>query len=204
MILKVPPTKSNLFKLKQDLSFAREGHQLLDRKREVLIMELMQLIHTIKNLQRRLADQLKIAYAEFREAYIEMGSEEIERANYAYLEPLTLSIRERSVMGVPIPEVSAAKKLEKIKLGMMNSSPKFDGSSTKFLEIIPLLIEYAQANLTLTRLANEIKKTQRRVNALENIFIPDNEETIKYISDVLEENDREDFFRRKRIKKRSD
>jgi len=204
MILKVPPTKSNLFKLKQDLSFAREGYQLLDRKREVLIMELMQLIHTIKNLQRRLADQLKIAYAEFQEAYIEMGSEEIERANYAYLEPLTLSIRERSVMGVPIPEVSAAKKLEKIKLGMMNSSPKFDSSSSKFLEVIPLLIEYAQANLTLTRLANEIKKTQRRVNALENIFIPDNEETIKYISDVLEENDREDFFRRKRIKKRSD
>ncbi len=204
MILKVPPTKSNLFKLKQDLSFAREGYQLLDRKREVLIMELMQLIHTIKNLQRRLADQLKIAYAEFQEAYIEMGSEEIERANYAYLEPLTLSIRERSVMGVPIPEVSAAKKLEKIKLGMMNSSPKFDSSSSKFLDVIPLLIEYAQANLTLTRLANEIKKTQRRVNALENIFIPDNEETIKYISDVLEENDREDFFRRKRIKKRSD
>ena len=204
MILKVPPTKSNLFKLKQDLSFAREGHQLLDRKREVLIMELMQLIHTIKNLQRKLADQLKIAYAEFREAYIEMGSEEIERANYAYLEPLTLSIRERSVMGVPIPEVSATKKLEKIKLGMMNSSPKFDGSSAKFLEVIPLLIEYAQANLTLTRLANEIKKTQRRVNALENIFIPDNEDTIKFISDVLEENDREDFFRRKRIKKRSD
>ena len=89
-------------------------------------------------------------------------------------------------LGVPIPEVSAAKKLEKIKLGMMNSSPKFDSSSTKFLEVIPLLIEYAQANLTLTRLANEIKKTQRRVNALENIFIPDNEETIKYISDVLE------------------
>jgi len=172
------------------------------RKREVLIMELMQLIHTIKNLQRRLADQLKVAYSEFQEAYVEMGSEEIERANYAYLEPLELSIHERSV--VPIPEVSAAKLPEKVKLGMMNSSPKFDSSSTKFSEVIPLLIEYAQANLTLTRLANEIKKTQRRVNALENIFIPDNEETIKYISDVLEENDREDFFRRKRIKKRSD
>ena len=204
MILKVPPTKSNLFKLKQDLSFAQEGYELLDRKREVLIMELMQLIHTIKNLQRRLAEQLKTAYIEFQDAYIEMGSEEIERANYACMEPLTLSIRERSVMGVPIPEVSATKQPGKVKLGMMNSSPKFDSSSAKFSEVIPLLIEYAQANLTLTRLANEIKKTQRRVNALENIFIPDNEETIKYISDVLEENDREDFFRRKRIKKRSD
>jgi len=200
MILKVPPTKSNLFKLKQDLAFAKEGYELLDRKREVLIMELMQLIHTIKNLQRQLAEQLKSAYSEFQDAYIEMGSEEIERANFAYLEPLELSIRERSVMGVPIPEVSTVSQPQKTKIGMMGSSPKFDSSSSKFLDVIPLLIEYAQANLTLTRLANEIKKTQRRVNALENIFIPDNEDTIKYITDVLEENDREDFFRRKRIK----
>ena len=200
MILKIPPTKSNLFKLKQDLSFAKEGYELLDRKREVLIMELMQLIHSIKNLQRELASRLKSAYSEFQDAYVEMGSEEIERANFAYLEPLELTIRERSVMGVPIPEVSAAKQLKKTKIGMLGSSPKFDSSSKKFLDVIPLLIEYAQANLTLTRLANEIKKTQRRVNALENIFIPDNEDTIKYITDVLEENDREDFFRRKRIK----
>ncbi len=200
MILKIPPTKSNLFKLKQDLAFAKEGYELLDRKREVLIMELMQLIHTIKNLQRRLAEQLKSAYADFQNAYIDMGSEEIERANFAFLEPLELSIHERSVMGVPIPEVAAAKSPKKTKIGMLGSSPNFDSASDKFLDVIPLLIEYAQANLTLTRLANEIKKTQRRVNALENIFIPDNEETIKYITDVLEENDREDFFRRKRIK----
>ena len=203
MILKIPPTKSNLFKLHQDLSFAREGYELLDRKREVLIMELMQLVHTIKNLQRRLADELRGAYSTFRDAYIDMGSEEIERANYAYLEPLELNIRERSIMGVPIPEVFAARKLAKVQIGMMNSSPQFDRAASQFAQVIPLLIEYAQANLTLTRLANEIRKTQRRVNALENIFIPNSRETIKYISDVLEENEREDFFRRKKIKKRN-
>ncbi len=85
----------------------------------------------------------------------------------------------------------------------MNTSVHFDTAATEFTDVIPLLIEYAQANLTLTRLANEIKKTQRRVNALENIFIPDNQDTIKYISDVLEENEREDFFRRKKIKKKT-
>jgi len=109
MIRKLPPTKSNLFKLQKELKFAREGYELLDRKREVLIMELMQVIHTIKNLQRRLAAALEEAYATFRRAYVEMGSEEIERANYAYLEPLELSLIERSVMGVAIPEVHASR-----------------------------------------------------------------------------------------------
>ncbi len=201
MALRLPPTKSNLFKLQRDLRFAREGHELLDRKREVLIMELMQIIHTIKNLQRRLAEQLRAAYDTFREAYIDMGSEEIERANYAYLESLELSMRERSVMGVPIPEVRAVRVPRKVQIGLLDTCTSFDSAVSQFSQAIPLLVEYAQANLTLTRLATEIRKTQRRVNALENIFIPDAEETVKYITDVLEESEREDFFRRKQVKK---
>ena len=200
MILKLPPTKSNMFRLQRDLRFARDGHDLLDRKREVLVMELMQLVHTIKNLQRRLADQLKDAYATFRDAYIDMGSEEIERANYAFLDPLDISVVERSVMGVPVPMVRANRMPRKVQIGAMDASPSFDQAVDEFIKVIPLLIDYAQANLTLTRLAFEIQKTQRRVNALENIFIPDASDTIKFIRDSLEEGDREDFFRRKRVK----
>ena len=200
MVLKLPPTKSNMFRLQRDLRFAREGHDLLDRKREVLVMELMQLVHTIKNLQRRLADQLQEAYATFRVAYIEMGSEEIERANYAYLEQLDLAVTERSVMGVPVPEVNAVRMPRKVQIGAMDSSPSFDLAVDQFIKVLPLLLDYAQANVTLTRLAYEIQKTQRRVNALENIFIPDADDTIKFIRDSLEEGEREDFFRRKRVK----
>lgn len=201
MVRKLPPTKSNLFKLQQELKFAREGFNLLDRKREVLIMEMMQVIHTIKNLQRRLADKLEAAYAEFREAYIDMGSEEIERANYAWLEPLELSLTERSVMGVSVPEVHAGRVPRKVHVGLLGTCAAFDAAVDHFNDVIPLLLEYTQANLTLTRLATEIQKTQRRVNALENMFIPDAEDTIKYIRDVLEESEREDFFRRKQVKK---
>jgi V/A-type H+-transporting ATPase subunit D len=200
-MIKVPPTKSNLFKLEQDLRFAREGYELLDRKREVLVMELMQSVHTIKNLRRRLAEQLEIAYRELREAYIDMGSEEIERANYAYLEPLEISLRERSVMGVPVPEVHAAHVPRRVQLGLLGTCPAFDRSVAEFHAVIPLLVEYTQANLTLTRLASEIQKTQRRVNALENLFIPEATATIKFIRDVLEESEREDFFRRKQVKR---
>jgi V/A-type H+-transporting ATPase subunit D len=201
MLIKVPPTKSNLFKLQQDLRFAREGYELLDRKREVLVMELMQIVHTIKNLQRRLAEQLEQAYAALRDAYVEMGSEEIERANYAYLEPLEITLRERSVMGVPVPEVASTRVPQRVQLGMLGTCPAFDRSVDEFHAVIPLLVEYTQANLTLTRLATEIQKTQRRVNALENIFIPDATDTIKFIRDSLEEGEREDFFRRKQVKK---
>ena len=201
MIRKLPPTKSNLFKLQQELKFASEGYNLLDRKREVLIMEMMQVIHTIKNLQRRLADKLDTAYSSFRDAYIDMGSEEIERANYAWLDPLELKLTERSVMGVPIPEIHAGHVPPRVHVGLLGTSASFDCAVDQFHDVIPLLLEYTQANLTLTRLATEIQKTQRRVNALENIFIPEAEDTIKYIRDVLEESEREDFFRRKQVKK---
>lgn len=203
MVLKVPPTKSVMFRLQQDLRFGREGHDLLDRKREVLVMELMQLLHTIRDVQRRLAEQLQRAYAALRDAYIEMGSENIERANYAYLEPFELSVTEHSVMGVPLPLVHATRTPRRVQVGLLDTSTSFETATDEFLKALPLLLEYTQASMTLTRLASELQKTQRRVKALENIFIPNAEDTIKFIRDVLEEGEREDFFRRKHIKQRS-
>jgi len=201
MLLKVPPTKSVMFKLQQDLRFGREGHDLLDRKREVLVMELMQLVHSIRDVQRRLAEQLQRAYAALREAYVDMGSEDIERANYAYLEPFELSVHEHSVMGVELPDVRATRTPRRVQVGLLDTSASFETSADEFSKALPLLFEYTQASMTLTRLASEIQKTQRRVKALENVFIPDAEDTIKFIRDALEESEREDFFRRKQVKK---
>jgi len=203
MILKVPPTKSVMFRLQQDLRFAREGHDLLDRKREVLVMELMQLVHSIRDVQRRLAAQLQRAYAALRNAYVEMGSENIERANYAWLEPFELTVRDHSVMGVALPIVHATRTPRRVQVGLLDTSTSFETATDEFSKVLPLLLEYTQASMTLTRLASEIQKTQRRVKALENVFIPDAEDTVKFIRDALEEGEREDFFRRKQVKKRS-
>lgn len=201
MLLKVAPTKSVMFRLQQDLRFAREGHELLDRKREVLIMELMQLVHSIRDIQRRLARELSQAYAALREAYLEMGSENIERANYAYLEPFEITVTEHSVMGVPLPVVTATRVPRQVQVGLLDTSPAFETAVAAFAQVLPLLVEYTQASMTLTRLASEIQKTQRRVKALENVFIPNAEDTIKFIRDALEEGEREDFFRRKHLKR---
>ncbi|MCX7846881.1 MAG: V-type ATP synthase subunit D [bacterium] len=203
MLLKIPPTKSVMFRLQQDLRFALEGHALLDRKREVLIMELMQLVHTIRDIQRRLADQLQRAYAALREAYLEMGSENIERANYAYLEPFEINVSEHSIMGVPLPLVRATRIPRPVQVGLLDTSLSFECATAEFAKVLPLLLEYTQASMTLTRLASEIQKTRRRVKALEHVFIPNAEDTIKFIRDTLEEGEREDFFRRKHLKRTS-
>ena len=201
MIEKMPPTKSNLFKLVRELKFSTEGYELLDRKREVLIMEVVQVMHNVKKLQMQLHGTLKKAYELFEQAYITMGSTGIERANYAFLQPLELSIKERSVMGVLVPNISLVNQLQKAKLGMLDTTEELDLAIHEFQKVVPLLVEYTQANLTLTRLAKEIQKTQRRVNALENIFIPNASDTIKFIQNSLEENERDDLFRRKKVKK---
>lgn len=200
MILKMPPTKSNLFKLQSELKFARDGYELMDRKREVLIMEMMQVIHGIANLQRRLDEALKKAYGSFYDAYVEMGSEEIERAGYACQEPLEIAMKEHTVMGVMLPELSLKKAPEKLEIGLLGTSASFDRALESFSGVMPLLLEYAKASLTLTRLAKEVQKTQRRVNALENITIPNAEDTIKFISESLEEGERQSFFQRKKVK----
>ena len=200
MILKMPPTKSNLFKLKSELKFAKDGYELLDRKREVLIMEMMQVIHGISHLQRKLNTALQQAYEDLYEAYVEMGSEEIERANFAFREPLRINMKEHTVMGVMLPELSLESAPGKVEIGLLGTSGSFDSAVESFSAVVPLLLEYAQAALTLSRLAKEVQKTQRRVNALENITIPNASDTIKFISESLEEGERQSFFQRKKVK----
>ena len=200
MILKMPPTKSNLFKLQSELKFAKDGYELLDRKREVLIMEMMQVIHGISHLQRKLNAALHQAYDDLYEAYVEMGSEEIERANFAFREPLRINMKEHTVMGVMLPELTLDSAPGKVEIGLLGTSGSFDSAVESFSAVVPLLLEYAQAALTLSRLAKEVQKTQRRVNALENITIPNASDTIKFISESLEEGERQSFFQRKKVK----
>ena len=200
MIIKMPPTKSNLFKLQSELKFAKDGYELLDRKREVLIMEMMQVIHGISHLQRRLNTALQKAYGDLYDAYVEMGSEEIERANFAFREPLKINMREHTVMGVMLPELSLESAPGKVEIGLLGTTESFDSAVESFSAVVPLLLEYAQAALTLSRLAKEVQKTQRRVNALENITIPNAGDTIKFISESLEEGERQSFFQRKKVK----
>lgn len=198
----VAPTKSNLIATKTDLAFAREGHELLTRKRDILISELLGLMAEAANAQRLLEEKLKEAFAALEEAILDCGLNTVREASWAVGIDVETRITERRVMGVNMPTVDSA----------LNGSPPFyaprptsfwiDEAQLRFREALERLDDVAGTRISIIRLAKEVKKTVRRVNALEKIYIPDYADVLKYIQDALEESDREAFFILKLIKER--
>lgn len=193
------PTKTNLIKLQENLKIAEEGYELLDEKREVLIMELMDNVRGYKDLEQQITDKLEAAYQALEKAIITNKEEIIENIG-ANMEAPDIEVRTRSVMGIPVPEIQIESQGELKPIPLEFTDEYFDDAYKKFRDIIEDLIEWAAKEALLWRLGNEINKTQKRVNALENQFIPDYKSKIKTIEEALEEEEREEFFRRKRIK----
>ena len=204
--LKVAPTRSNLLETKESLELAEEGHELLDQKREVLLMELMNLVHNLRELQEEAYERFAVAYEALESAIISMGKKELERVGLISEETVDIDLIYRSVMGVPIPEIQAVFSEDELPLwtGLDNTSSSLDDTRLRFWELMQLIFQWGELEIAIWRLTSEIRKTQRRVNALENIFIPEYKETIKLIEETLEENDREEFFRKKKVKKKGE
>lgn len=204
--LKVAPTRSNLLETKESLELAEEGHELLDQKREVLLMELMNLVHNLKELQEEAYERFAAAYEALESAIISMGKKEVERVGLISEETVDIDLIYHSVMGVPIPQIQAVFSEDEPPLwtGLDNTSSSLDDTRLRFWELMQLLFQWGELEIAIWRLTSEIRKTQRRVNALENIFIPEYQETIKLIEETLEENEREEFFRKKKVKKKGE
>jgi len=202
--LKVAPTRSNLLETKESLKLAKEGYELLDQKREVLLMELMQNIHNLRGLQEEAYEKFASAFEALESAFISMGKQELERASIVSQETVDLDLIYRSVMGVPIPQIQATFSEDDLPLwtSLDHTNSALDLARIRFWELIKLIMEWGEVEITIWRLTSEVRKTQRRVNALENIFIPEYEETAKLIEEILEENEREEFFRKKKVKKK--
>ena len=164
MALKVVPTKGNLISTKKQLQLAVLGYDLLDKKRNVLIKEMMSLL-----------DDVKMVRDEITEAY-------------------------QNVMGVEIPKITYHKQPMVCSYNMDRSNSKVDYAYECFYRVKELTVVLAEVENSVYRLANTIRKTQKRANALKNISIPRFEKTIKFISESLEEKEREEFSRQKVIK----
>lgn len=198
---KIAPTKGNLLAEKKRLELARTGYELLDKKRNILIREMMQLIDTATDLHGRIDSTFREAYAALQRANITGGI----RADLAEDVPFddSLSIRYRSVMGVEIPIVECDKSMPAVPpYGLMYSNSALDEAYLRFAEVKHLTAVMAEVENSVYRLADAIKKTQKRAKALKNIIIPEAENTIREISAVLEEKEREEFSRMKIIKSR--
>ena len=202
MNMSIVPTKGNLIAIKKSLNLAEVGFDLLDRKRNILIREMMLLIKRAHEIQNKIDITYSRAYLALQKANVSLGvCEEISTTT-----PIdnSLKVSYRSVMGVEIPCVLIDREEKPIPFGMYTSNSMLDDAYTKFIEVKILTADLAEIENSVYRLANAISKTQKRANALKNIVIPRFMDNVKFISNALDEKDREDFSRLKVIKKRKD
>ena len=198
------PTKGNLILAKNTLQFSKLGYDLLDKKRNVLIREIMQLIEQAHDIQENLDRVFRTAYAALQAANIEMGISNVERLSYGIPKEETVRVRSRSIMGVEIPVVTYENSTDhKPNFGFGNTTVALDEAYMKFNEAKDLLVRLAAVENAARRLAENIRKTQKRANALKNITIPKYENRVKLIQETLEERDRDEYTRLKVVKRGS-
>ena len=196
------PTKSNLNAAKRSRTLASTGYELMDRKRNILIRELMSLIDDAKALQERIDATFAEAYASMRMAEISMGGGARLAADSVPIDN-GFSLRSKSVMGVELPYVTDKYTIpDGPPYGLAFTSSELDDAYFKFAEVKELICELAEVENCIYRLAYAIKKAQKRANALQNIVIPGLDSEISRISDALEEKEREEFVRLKVVKGR--
>ncbi len=201
MDLSTVPTKGNLMQVKNSLDLSRMGYDLMDRKRNILIREMMTLIDEAKDLQSQIDTTFRQAYAALQKANLEMGIKLVEDiANTVPIED-SIRIKTRSVMGTEIPLVESDVRPSRPTYSYMSGKYSLDEARAAFDKVKSLTIELSMIENSAIRLAANIKKTQKRANALQNITIPRYEGLVKEITEALEEKDREEFTRLKVIKR---
>ena len=196
------PTKSNLMAAQSSLEFSEKGYELLDKKRNVLIREMMGYMDKVKGLQEKIDSTFQQAYEALTRANISLGIHSIEDIALAVPESKDYEVIYRSVMGVEVPEVKFTKKPVDPAYGLYGTNSAVDEAFMKFNDVKYLIYELAEVENAVYKLALEVKKTQKRANALQNIQIPKFKEIISSISNILDEKDREEFFRLKVVKKK--
>jgi V/A-type H+-transporting ATPase subunit D len=194
------PTRSNLIIIRQRLRLATEGHDLLEKKRDVLILEILRMIDDAERVQQQVAEGFGRAYAMMQRARVMMGTERVRRFALSHPSEMDVRLTPRSVMGVVVPSVHAQAPENRLSYGFGDTSVTLDQAQREWARVLALMGELAEKVTTVWRLALELRRTQRRVNALERVFIPSYQETLRYIEETLEEKDREELFRTKRAK----
>lgn len=196
------PTKANLMAAKNSLEFSKKGFELLDKKRNVLIREMMSYVATAHKLQEKINITFGKAYEALIEANIISGVINVEDISMTVEEANDYELLFKSVMGVEVPIINFDKKDINLKYSVFRTGAAIDEAMREFNNVRYLTYELAEVENAVYKLAMEVKKTQKRANALQNIQIPKFQEIVKFVTEVLEEKDREDFFRLKIVKKK--
>lgn len=199
--LKVPPTKSTLLDLKRQLQFLADGHSLLERKRELLTRLVYQRLREYQTLRDNAYNALKIAYHWLSMAQLRMGSRSLHQAAMGVEPGLNLNILPRRSLGVEYPSVSG-RLLPMNPVGLLGTDPSFDETRQHFADAALKLAQMGEVSMSLERLITEQRKAQKRVNALRYNIIPRYRHTIRYIENLLEEEERNTLFQMKLLREK--
>lgn len=200
--LRVPPTKSALLGLRKQVRFLRDGHALLERKRELLTRLVYEHIGQYQKLRAEAMKGLEDAYHWLGIAQLRMGSRAIRQATLGGGVSVEVSVLPRRSLGVQYPSVRA-EPLPPPPMGLLGTDPSFDEARLAFSEASARLARLAEVEMTLYRLISEQRKAQKRVNALKYNIIPGYEQAIHRIADALEEEERGTLFQIKRLREKA-
>ncbi|GHT57151.1 V-type ATP synthase subunit D [Spirochaetia bacterium] len=199
----IAPTKSNLIRVKERLTTAEEGYDLLEQKREILVMELMQKVEQVKLLERDLDARAGTAYPALKRMLVVVGRERADKLSRDIHYRFELHEKRVIAAGMTLPGLEIRLPNAELKYSPANSFAECDETVLEFFEMLKLCTELAAVRTIAWRLAREVRKTQRRVNALEKMVIPTARETKVYIEAALEERERDSFFTSKLLKKKA-
>jgi len=198
----VSPTRINLIETKKTLNLAESGREVLERKRDILLRELRNSIYEAERTREELLESLGKAYQKLRDANMAKGSETVSSVALGSSNEAHYVIDYKSIMGVTVPSVEFQGAPDvKPDYGFANTSVELDKAFKHFQSILTLIADLARAEGATFQIANDVRRTQRRVNALNYVLIPRYRKTAKWIELVLEEKDREEFVRTKIIKR---
>lgn len=198
------PTKGNLIAAKNSLTLARQGYDLMDKKRNILVREMMELVEQASTIQSEIDTTFRKAYEALQQANIEMGIHMVQEIASTVPIEETVRIKTRSIMGTEIPLVEYDKEAGQRapNYAFYSTRASLDEAQIAFNKVKELTVKLSTIETSAIRLATNIKKTQKRANALKNITIPTYEALVKNITNALEEKEREEFTRLKVIKER--
>lgn len=198
------PTKSNLMAMKKSLGLARLGYDLLDRKRNIMMREMMRLIDDVNEIQGQIDKTFAEAYESLQKANMTLGQNDVLRIAMSRDTADDVLIRYRSVMGIEIPDIKLTGEIEMPDYGFTSTNPLLDETYIRFMKVKQLAAKVAAVENSVYRLAKAIKQSQKRANALKNIVIPGLEESIHYVTGYLEEKERDEFTTLKVVKEQKE
>lgn len=201
--LNIAPTKSNLLAMKEQLAVSTNGYELLEEKREILVRELMHMVEQVKVLEKDIEKVTAQAYPALKRMLMTEGADQIERISHAVHYDFDMSEKKVTVGGMPFSSIDVVLPEKELFYSFNGTYASTDAVINKFFELLSLLTQMASIRTIVWRLAEEVRKTQRRVNALDKMIIPQTKETKAYIESVLEERERDNTFVLKALKKRA-